>query len=205
MDIIFDLDGTLWDSSAIILQAWNDVFKKNQLPLITKEDLAGVIGLDMFAILAKLQPSADHKVLEQMIENEEQYLRKYKKGIYKNTKNTIERLSKEYRLFIVSNCQQGYIELFLEIYDLGNYFTDHLCWGDTRTKKGQTIRTLMEKNDITEACYVGDTRGDEIAASDADIPFIYAAYGFGSVNDDTYSIDHISGLKKVLQSLENNK
>jgi phosphoglycolate phosphatase len=38
----------------------------------------------------------------------------------------------------------------------------------------------MEKYDIQNAAYVGDTQGDYEATVQAGIPFIFAAYGFGN-------------------------
>ncbi len=201
MDIIFDLDGTLWDTSEIILKAWNDVFQRNNLNKISKMELDNVMGLDMISIFNTLQPTADRKVLDEMIEYEEIYLKKYKTGIYNNTISTITKLSKDNRLFIVSNCQKGYIDIFLDVYDLRTYFTDYLCWGDTEKTKGETIRMLMNKNNSTNACYVGDTLGDKIASDDAHIPFVYAKYGFGEVEECDYYIDDILEIGEVIEDI----
>ena len=57
----------------------------------------------------------------------------------------------------------------------------HLCFGDTGTDKGTTIRILMDKYGISSAAYVGDTQGDREAAEKAGIDFLWAAYGFGAV------------------------
>ena len=46
--------------------------------------------------------------------------------------------------------------------------------------------------------YIGDTEGDMKAAKIADIPFVYAKYGFGSVLNYDYSInsfDELIGIK----------
>ncbi len=201
MDIIFNLDGTLWDTSEIILEAWNEVFINNNLNTVSKSDLEKVLGLDMISILNNLQPHADESVLNEMIEYEDIYLKKYKTGIYKNTIETIIKLSDKHRLFIVSNCQKGYIDSFLDLYDLRTYFLDYLCWGDTETTKGETIKTLMANNEITKACYVGDTIGDKEASMYANIPFIYAKYGFGDVNEFDSSIDDISGIEKIVENI----
>ncbi len=202
MDIIFDLDGTLWDSSETVLRAWNEVFEKNNLPIISKDDLEGVMGLDMSDILKQLQPSANENILDEMTEYEYRYLKKYKGKLYKNMINTIKNLSKEHRLFIVSNCDVGYIDLFLELNELKEYFTDYLCWGDTKTPKGETIKTLMDKNNIVKTCYVGDTLGDKNAADYAEIPFIYTRYGFGEVEEYNYYIDTIRDVENHIKNLE---
>ena len=71
---------------------------------------------------------------------------------------------------------------------------DHLCFGDTNTCKGETIKTLMARNNITSACYVGDTLGDQEAADLAGIPFIYCTFGFGQVNHYWKKIDQFEEL-----------
>ena len=44
MDIIFDLDGTLWDSSRTILKAWKEVFNKHNI-VVTLNDINYILGL----------------------------------------------------------------------------------------------------------------------------------------------------------------
>ena len=98
------------------------------------------------------------------------------------------------RLYIVSNCQCGYIEVMLKTTGLGKYVTDTLCFGQTQTSKGRTIRTLMEKNGLKDVFYVGDTQGDADACKEAQIPFVFATYGFGNVPDAKWSIDSVTEL-----------
>ena len=68
----------------------------------------------------------------------------------------------------------------MEKLGLGRWITGHLCFGDTGTSKGKTIRTLMERYEITSCAYIGDTQGDYEATLEAGIPFIWADYGFGT-------------------------
>ena len=66
----------------------------------------------------------------------------------------------------------------------GKFFSGFLCWGDTGVQKSITIRLLMEKHGCTSAAYVGDTDGDCKASFKAAVPFVHAAYGFGSISDE---------------------
>ena len=99
---------------------------------------------------------------------------------YTGVKETLEQLKQEYRLFIVSNAQCGYPELCMEKLGLTHLFEGHLCYGDTGTEKGETILALMRRHNIQSAAYIGDTQGDYEATQVAGIPFIWAAYGFGT-------------------------
>ena len=113
---------------------------------------------------------------------------------YPKVKETLEELAKKHRLFIVSNSQQGYPELCISKMGLDHLILDHLCFGDTNTCKGETIKTLMAKNNITSACYVGDTLGDQEAADLAGIPFIYCTFGFGQPDHYWKKIDQFEEL-----------
>lgn len=55
---------------------------------------------------------------------------------------------KKYPLYIVSNSQSGYIEVFLQTSGLEKYFKGHLCNGDTGLDKGSNIRKLADTYDL---------------------------------------------------------
>ena len=87
-----------------------------------------------------------------------------------------------YALIIVSNCQDGYIQDFLDFADMRGLFGDFESAGGTGLSKGENIKLVIERNSIDKAVYVGDTQGDLDSADFAGIPFIRAAYGFGQMN-----------------------
>ena len=120
---------------------------------------------------------------------------------YEGVKETLEELAKDYRLFIVSNAQCGYPELCMEKLGIGHLIEGHLCFGDTGTEKGETIKHLMKKHNITDAAYIGDTQGDFEATVVADIPFIWAAYGFGSPQGAAGRITDIRQLPETVKAL----
>lgn len=186
--IIFDLDGTLWDSSENVAASWEETIRGLNNPLlrnvtITGEDIRGVMGMTMDEIAKKLFPmlsaTKQLEVLDMCAENENNFLATNGGRLFDGTEETLSRLAENHRLFIVSNCQCGYIEAFFEYCSLERLFTDYLCWGETGKPKNETIRLLMERNKVTSAAYVGDTAGDCLSAFMAGIPFVHAAYGFG--------------------------
>lgn len=91
---------------------------------------------------------------------------------------TLQILSAQYPLYIVSNSQCGYIELFLEKTGFAKYFQGHLCNGDTGLDKGSNIRQIADQNGLKDPVYVGDTMGDFEACRKAGVPFVLAEYGF---------------------------
>lgn len=204
--IIFDLDGTLWDSASQIRDVWNAVIEKETgVPSrLTREDICGIMGKTMADIAAAIFPT--HSLPEQTAlmdlccRAENEYLRTKGAILYPGLENTLKALSAEYRLFIVSNCQEGYIQAFLEAHGLEQYFSDFEMYGRTGLQKWDNIRLLMARNGITKAVYVGDTAGDETAARKAGIPFIHAAYGFGAASAPDSVIRAFSALPAAMES-----
>ena len=92
-------------------------------------------------------------------------------------------LAKTYDLYIVSNCQCGYIEQFLRKTQLEAYIKDIECFGNTGKNKGENIRLLVKRNSLKAPVYIGDTKGDCDASKEAGVPFIFASYGFGNVTE----------------------
>lgn len=186
--IIFDMDGTMWDSAENVAISWNEVLKKQPDVdiTLTGDDIKSVMGMPMDAIAAKffqgVSAERQMEIMDACGEYENEYLEQHGGILYPGLEETLTKLVENHRLFIVSNCQSGYIEAFLKYYGFEKYFTDILCWGDTKASKGESIKQLMKKNQITDAVYVGDTQGDCDSAYYAGAKFIHAAYGFGEVD-----------------------
>ena len=108
-----------------------------------------------------------------------------------------------YHIYIVSNCQAGYIEAFLEFYHIPygspeDLVEDIECYGNNLLQKDENIRLIAERNGLTGACYVGDIQSDYDATAKAGLPFIHAKYGFGSINTEVPYINSFSELTKVV-------
>ena len=199
--LIFDIDGTLWDSRALVAEGYNIQLKKEGLDhlCVTAETLKPLFGKVMTeiadSILASIPEKDRYDLMERCMETENNYLFENECKIgYPGVLETVEELAKKYRLFIVSNSQCGYPELCIRKLGLTPYIEGHLCFGDTGTSKGKTIRTLMETYNIQNCAYVGDIQGDYDATQEAGIPFIWAAYGFGEVTGYAEKINTFAEL-----------
>ena len=203
--LIFDIDGTLWDSRALVAEGYNIQLKAEGLEHLytDAEALRPLFGKVMTeiadAILSSIQPPERYELMDRCMKTENDYLfaNECKIG-YPRVKETLTELAKKHRLFIVSNSQCGYPELCIDKLGLGDYIQGHMCFGDTGTSKGKTIRTLMEKYDITSCIYIGDTQGDYEAAVIAGTPFVWCAYGFGTPDDYALRVDSFEELTNVL-------
>ena len=187
--IILDVDGTLWGSTPIVADAWTRAVKDGDGGdiLVTADMLKKLFGRTMTVIadllLPQLEPQKRYAIMDICCEYEHHALEEDPCNIcYPNVKETIRELAKKVPVFIVSNCQSGYIELFLAKTGLGDVVRDIECFGNTGKCKGDNIRLLMERNNLTSPIYVGDTQGDCDASKEAGVPFIFAAYGFGTAD-----------------------
>ena len=199
--LIFDIDGTLWDSRRLVAEGYNIQLKKEGLDhlCVDAEILRPLFGKVLAEIADSLFPSIDapqrYELMERCMETENRYLFENECKIgYPKVKETLEDLSKNHRIFIVSNSQCGYPELCIEKLGLTDLIEGHLCFGDTGTSKGQTILTLIKKHNIGSCIYIGDTQGDLEACEEAGIPFIFCGYGLGQAERWDVKIESIEEL-----------
>lgn len=205
--IIFDLDGTLWDSTEIVAKAWNEVLEKEpsiNLHLIA-DDLKKLFGRPLPVIASilfdKLPENEQLELIDRCCHQEHIALSKQCGILFPHLEDTLKILSSKYKLFIVSNCEDGYIETFLKISGLASYFQDFECPGNSGLLKGDNNKLIIQRNQLSAPVYVGDTQGDADAAAYAGIPFIFAKYGFGNVKDYKYFIDEFSQLPALLDTI----
>ena len=199
--LIFDVDGTLWDSRGLVAKGYNIQLEKEGLGhlSVTAEDLKYQFGKVLSAIADSIFGSIPaperYELLERCMASQYRVLQEDPCDVgYPGVKETIARLAEKHRLFIVSNSEKGYPQLCIDKMGLGEYIQDHMCFGDTGTSKGQTIRTLMARNNIESAIYIGDTQGDYEATLEAGLPFIWCTYGFGTPAGYTAKVDAFEEL-----------
>lgn len=205
-EIIFDLDGTLWDCRPQIAKAWNTAIRKHLDcdVVVTEDTFNHLLGLTNDIILAEIFPMLANDERTEMetycCQELHKLLLKESGELYPGIPQMLEKLSGNHRLFIVSNSQKGYIETFLEATNFGKYFTGFLCYGDTKKPKGENICGVIEKYGLKNPIYVGDMKADGEAASYANIPIIYVTYGFGVIYNADYVADTAEDIERIVNS-----
>ncbi len=182
--IIFDLDGTLWNSTPQIAKCWEEVLKDTEYDVPSLDALYSVMGLPDDELMQKLFPGIDPVVGKKLFDLccvlENKHLEEHGGTAFENIEQVLKELSKNYRISIVSNCNDGYIEAYLNSMNTKEYFEDFESFGRTGLSKKDNISLVINRNGYKNAVYVGDTIWDMQAALGAGIDFIHANYGFGN-------------------------
>lgn len=203
--LILDIDGTLWNTTEVVAKAWNAQIKEHfpNLKTVTADILKTQFGKPMNIIADNLFPSLSQEQKDELLKlcciGEQKELEENKEKLtYPNVVKTIKKLSKKIPVFIVSNCQTGYIELVMKKNKIEKYITDYECFGDTRLGKDENIALVVKRNNLQKPAYVGDTQGDYEACKKAGVPFIWASYGFGKPESEDY-FAKISDFSELLK------
>ncbi|RYZ97996.1 MAG: HAD family hydrolase [Sphingobacteriaceae bacterium] len=203
--VIFDLDGTLWDSTANVAVAWQAV--KQQVNYIkddiTQQDVQGITGLTYTTIFEKLFPYLDDDKRAEFkglaSKSELDTLNELGGELYPGIEETLHYLSGKYKLFLVSNCQNGYAETFFNHSKLQHYFLGYQCYGTKGQPKFENIKDVVNDFKLSAPVYIGDTQADYEATVKAGVPFIFSAYGFGKVEKGQIAtINSLNDLQELL-------
>ncbi len=204
-----DIDGTLWNTTGVVAKAWNKAIADCGFDAdeVNASGLQKEFGKPMNVIADDLWPALTQeqkdRLMEQCCVREQEALKENHEDIsYPAVRDTIKALAQKFRLYIVSNCQSGYIELTMEKNKIADYIKDHECYGDTGLGKADNLRLLVRRNGIKAPVYVGDTQGDADACREAGVKFVWAGYGFGSVQEFAAKVDRFDQLLDLFQNLD---
>ena len=186
--IIFDLDGTLIDSSESILgsfaSAFEDCNRELKYPL-TEE----IIGPPLIETLSKLSGTKDPSVLGLLAQ---QFKKNYdEKGflqtkVYPGISIMLGNLMRQdIYMYVVTN--KRIVPTLKILHHLGweHYFVNICCivsFKELVKSKADLIKHILEIHNIkNEVFYIGDTEEDMIASRNAKVPFVFVKWGYGSL------------------------
>ena len=206
--VIFDLDGTLWDSSVQVAESWNVVIEREvgKEHTLSAADIMKYMGLTMTEIADRhfgfLPEKERYELSHKCEEFENSYITEHGGRLFEGVEETLAKLKDMgVKMAVVSNCQEGYIKAFLDSMDMWKYLVDYEEWGRTMLLKADNIKLVMERNGASKGIYVGDIQKDSDAAHKAGIDCIYASYGFGEICDAVATLKSFDELPAVLEKL----
>lgn len=186
--VLFDLDGTLTDSSIGIANSVVYMLKYFGIEVDNRESLRAWMGPPLVDSM-QLYYGFDRKKALQGVEKYREYFNE--KGMYENLvySGIIKMLSglkeKGYGIYMATSKPETAARRIAEYFDFAGYF-DYIGGAsddDSRTKKGDVIRYVLETAGITEkdaAVMVGDREHDVIGAKENGLETIGVLYGYGS-------------------------
>ena len=184
-NLIFDLDGTLWDTLPSYYYAFEKFYEVhpekdyrvsssiiNNFRAITIDEIAPMLfPLDSYDVAFKNTLECLEYTCEYLRNNE---------IVNESVINTIKELSNSYNLYIVSNCPLEYIDIFFEKTNLKNYFKDVIALGGISQTlgfdKANNISTIVSKYslDKSNTFFIGDSKHDLQASQNAGVNFVFA-------------------------------
>lgn len=205
--IIFDLDGTLWDSCRVVSESWGETLRQRYAIAHgpTPDQVKGVMGMTADEIADTLFSGYGPQFREiclACIHGENDYIADHGGDVYPGVPEMLAALSERYPLFIVSNCLDGYIECFLKSSGLSAHFRDWACEGSTGLKKAGNIALIAARHSLINPVYIGDTAMDERSAREAGCRFVHASYGFGTAAAPDASASRAAELPAAIKAME---
>ena len=204
--IIFDMDGTLWDTVDSSYEAAKRVADKyDEVKDISRETIQKGMGSSRvengFNFMPYLEPDKRDFYMGKINDEVMKVIEEKGANIYDGVVDTIKELSKEYKLGIITNNNDKYVELFINFAELNGFFVDYLGTSGRDMSKTDAIRLMCERNNEPHSYYVGDIKKDKLACSAAGQTFIHARYGFDPNLECEYHIDSFSELKDLIKKI----
>ncbi len=212
--VIFDMDGTLADTSIGIVNCYRYALSELDLPSPSSDDvLIDLIGGPLVSnFMRGFGLSEKDAVIATKIYRERYSEIGYSEAkLYPGIKNLLELLkSQGYLMGIATLKAERFATEMLKRFGISEYF-DSVCGvTDSDISKGKLIARCLDELGIesSDAVYIGDSENDAIGASQNGINFIAVTYGFGFDKNSCYkeyNVVYISDDVESLMSYFNSK
>ncbi|MCM3585709.1 HAD hydrolase-like protein [Mesobacillus maritimus] len=215
--LIFDMDGTLFQTDRILELSLDDTF--NHLRSLNLWDAntpidqyREIMGVPLPKVWETLLPNhskeerkqTDAYFLERLIEN----INSGKGALYPNVKEVFTYLKENnYAIYIASNGLVEYLKAIVSYYQLDHWVTETFSIQQIQTlDKGDLVKKIIKKYDLTNAAVVGDRLSDLNAAKDNGLFAIGCKFDFAQEDElaqADFVIDDLMELKTILSKIHN--
>ncbi|MEH7096935.1 HAD hydrolase-like protein [Neobacillus vireti] len=216
--LIFDMDGTLFQTDKILELSLDDTFYHlrslnlwaSNTPIDQYRKIMGVPLPQVWEALLpnhsnEIRKQTDAYFLERLIEN----ISSGKGALYPNVMEIFSFLKENnYKIFIASNGLVEYLQAIVSYYHLDSWVTETFSIQQIPSlDKGELVKKIIKKYDITNAAVVGDRLSDINAAKDNGLMAFGCKFDFPQENELTqanFVMDDLIELKTILPKFENN-
>ena len=204
--VVFDLDGTLLDTSEGIISAVNHTIKRNGLKELGEKELKSFIGppiQNSFRKAYEMNDKEVQKLAEQFRErykNQDLLKAKPYEGIYFLMDDLVDN---GYKIAVATYKREDYALDILRHFGFDKYaIAMHGADNLNDLKKKDIIRMCIKEIGISRynTVYIGDTKSDMDAAFEAGTEFIGVNYGFGFKNVKGFA-DKPMDITDIVRSL----
>lgn len=185
--VLFDLDGTLTDSSEGITKCAQLALTHFGMPQYTTEQLKVFIGPPLQDTFPKFGVPED-KVEEAISVFRSRYntVGKFENRPFDGIEDMLKKLKSDgYHLFVATSKPERTAIEIMKHFQIDHYF-DLICgasFDHSRETKSQVIAYLLEQVDAHKSVMIGDTVYDVKGANHFEIPTIGVSWGFGKNED----------------------
>ena len=211
--IIFDLDGTLIDSSTSILESLAYAFSSCSLEPIRPFN-ADIIGPPLMETLSILSGISDKDVLEKLAEEFKSHYDTFgfqKTIVFPGINKMLNRLKDTgLPMYIATNKRilptikiinyLNWNEIFEEVYSLDSF-------SPSASSKSEVLSKLVDSNKLLKdnVVYIGDREEDSLAAIANNIPFLMVSWGYDGAEENLIDKDKINTPSDLYNQLLGNK
>jgi pyrophosphatase PpaX len=180
--VLFDLDGTLLDTTEFIYQAYEHTFKSHNLSPVSREELSGVMGKPLGDCYRHFFSSQDIEVLcetHRTFQTENLHL----SVPFLHTEDTLNKLREAgIKTAVITTRSRRTSQDTLELAGIRDKI-DVLISGEDQTKHKPNPESLFNalkqlQVEPEEAIMVGDTDADVLAGKNAKTKTVGVTYGF---------------------------
>lgn len=196
MILLFDLDGTLIDSTEAILESFSHSFTVHSYPKQDEEAIKSLIGYPLDVMYENL--GVEKKRVDDFIATYKEHYREIstqKTTLLKNAKAAVELASSFATLGIVTTKTASYSKVLMEHFELMHHFEVLVGREDVQKPKphAEPILKALEKLDSKnrEIWMIGDTKLDLLSAKEANINSLAVLSGYDTFDTLNKFTDNI--------------
>lgn len=188
--LVFDWDGTLYDSSQYIVDNVQQAFKEMEMAIPNPNIIRSMIGLNFTEALRRVQQDITPAQLERLTKI---YRRLVSAGanssarLFPGAKETLIQLKDNgYTLAIATGKSRSGLNADLEYFSLKKYFTTSRCGDETFSKPHpQMLLDILETTayEPNQTLMIGDTSYDMELAQNAKVDAVAVSYGVHTQED----------------------